>query len=258
MELDRRQAILSVAMALVARPARAKPERIESELHECHQLTRSLIERARLACTATNRVDLDAIDRLIRQTADRAAIDSPPVIKWLTSPTDAFDHLRKLNSSELGTNLAALWRVRRSCLPCNEEAFERSFGVRQLASDILRPDEYDRILMAPKLSAISETRRAGASPTELRRVRAACFEIGWLETSLPTLSSSMGDSLALDSQEPGSLPTSCASPTGCWPNTGTSSRMRRLARSRRAVCQCSVTASPIDLRASPRVACSED
>ena len=41
-------------------------------------------------------------------------------------------------------------------------------------------------------------------------------------------------------------------------NTGTSSRMRRLARSRRAVCQCSVKVSPIDLRASPRVACSED
>jgi hypothetical protein len=53
--------------------------------------------------------------------------------------------------------------------------------------------------------------------------------------------------------ETGSPPTSCALPTGCWPNTGTFSRMRRLARSRRAVCQCSVTASPVDLRASPRV-----
>ena len=45
---------------------------------------------------------------------------------------------------------------------------------------------------------------------------------------------------------------------GVLANIGTSSRMRRLARSRRAVCQCSVTASPVDLRASPRVACSED
>lgn len=187
MELDRRQVLLTVALTLATGRARAEAGRSESELHECHQLTRSLIERARLACTATNRVDLDAIDRLIRQTADRAAIDSPPVIKWLTSPTDAFDHLRKLDSSELGTNLAALWRVRRSCLPCNEEAFERSFGVRQLASDILRPDEHDRILMAPKLNAISEAKRAGAPPAELRRVRAVCFEIGWLETSLPAV-----------------------------------------------------------------------
>ena len=176
MELDRRQAILSVAMALVARPARAKPERIESELHECHQLTRSLIERARLASTATNRVDLDAIDRLIRQTADRAAIDSPPVIKWLTSPTDAFDHLRKLDSSELGTNLAALWRVRRSCLPCNEEAFERSFespaaGVRHTSARRIRPDthgtEVERYLRNQACWCISD----GAATGESRLLR---------------------------------------------------------------------------------------
>jgi hypothetical protein len=184
MELDRRQAILSLAMALVAGPARAKPERIESELAECHQLTRSLIERARRANTATNRVDIDAIERVIRRTA--GASGSPPVIKWMVSPTEAFDRLRELSSSELGTGLAALWRVRRSCLPC-QDAFERSFRARQLASEILRPDDHDRMLMAPKLSAISEARRAGASPTELRGVRAACFEIGWLETSLPAV-----------------------------------------------------------------------
>ncbi len=34
---------------------------------------------------------------------------------------------------------------------------------------------------------------------------------------------------------------------GCWPSTGTCSRMRRLARTQRAVCRCSATASPIDL-----------
>jgi hypothetical protein len=185
MGLDRRQAILSLAMALVAGPARAKPERIESELAECHQLTRSLIERARRASTATNRVDTDAVERLVHRTA--GVRRSPPVIRWMANPTDAFDHLRRLNSSELGTSLAALWRVRRSRLPCNEGAFERSFRVRQLASEILRPDDHDRILMAPKLSAISETRRAGVSPAELQKVRAACFEIGWLETSLPAV-----------------------------------------------------------------------
>jgi hypothetical protein len=43
------------------------------------------------------------------------------------------------------------------------------------------------MLMAPKLRAISEAKRTGASPTELRRVRAACFEIGWQETSLPAV-----------------------------------------------------------------------
>jgi hypothetical protein len=183
--LDRRQVLLTVAMTLATGRARAGAERPEAELPECHQLTRSLIEQARRAGTATDRVDTDAIERVIRQTAE--ASGGPPVIKWMPSPADAFDHLRKLNSSDLGTSLAALWRVRRSCPPRNEDAFERSFRVRQLASEILRPDDHDRTLMAPKLNAISEAKRAGASPAELRRVRTACFEIGWLETSLPAV-----------------------------------------------------------------------
>jgi hypothetical protein len=184
MELDRRQVLVAAAMALATGRARAGAGRSEAELPECHQLTRSLIERARRASTATNRVDTDAIERIITR---KIASGGPPVIKWMLTPADAFDHLRKLNSSDLGTELAALWRVRRSSPACTEDVFERSFLVRQLASEILRPDEHDRILMAPKLSAISETRRTGASSTELRRVRAACFEIGWLETSLPAV-----------------------------------------------------------------------
>jgi hypothetical protein len=185
MELDRRQVLFTVAMALATGRARAGAGRSEAELPECHQLTRSLIERARRANTATNRVDTDAIERVIRRTAE--PFGSPPVIKWMATPADAFDHLRRLNPSELGKSLAVLWRAGRSYPACNEDAFERSFRVRQLASEILRPDDHDRILMAPKLSAISEAKRAGASPTELRRVRAACFEIGWLETSLPAV-----------------------------------------------------------------------
>ena len=95
------------------------------------------------------------------------------------------EHTQKAQLIRPRHQVGSVWRVRRSCPACNEDAFERSFRVRQLASEILRPDDHDRILMAPKLSAISEAKRAGASPTELRRVRAACFEIGWLETSLP-------------------------------------------------------------------------
>jgi hypothetical protein len=185
MELDRRQVLLTVAVTLATGGARAGAERPEAELPECHQLTRSLIERARRASTATDRVDTDAIERVIRRMAEVSG--GLPAIKWMASPADAFDRLRRLKSSDLGTGLAALWRVRRSCPPCTKDAFERSFRVRLLASEILRPHEHDRILMAPKLSAISETRRARASPAELRRVRADCFEIGWLETSLPAV-----------------------------------------------------------------------
>jgi len=157
MELDRRQALLAVTMTLATGRARAGAERSEAELRECHQLTRSLIERARRASTATNCIDFDAIERVIRRTAE--AFGRPPVIKWLASPADAFDRLRKLNSSELGTGLAALWRVRQSRPPCDEETFERSFRVRELASGTLRPDDHDRILMAPKLRSISKASR---------------------------------------------------------------------------------------------------
>jgi hypothetical protein len=70
MELDRRQVLLTVAMTLATGRARAGAERPEAELPECHQLTRSLIEQARRAGTATDRVDTDAIERVIRQTAE--------------------------------------------------------------------------------------------------------------------------------------------------------------------------------------------
>jgi hypothetical protein len=70
MELDRRQALLAFAMTLVTGRARAEAEPFVPELPECHQLTRSLIERARRAGTARDRVDTDAIERVIRQTAE--------------------------------------------------------------------------------------------------------------------------------------------------------------------------------------------
>jgi hypothetical protein len=204
MELDRRQVLLTVAITLATGGARAGTERPEAELPECHQLTRWMIERARRASTATDRVDTDAIERTIARMMARGG---PPVIKWMPTPADAFDRLGKFNSSELGTSLATLLRVGRSRPPRDEDAFERSFLVRQLASEILRPDEHDRILMAPKLSAISEARRAGASPTEMRRLRAACFEIGWLETSLPAVATESIcaiEALLASGEQPGS------------------------------------------------------
>jgi hypothetical protein len=82
MQFDRRQALLAVAITLATVRARAGAERTVAELPECHQLTRSLIERARRASTATNRVDTDPIERIIRRMARSKA---PPV-----------DHGRKL------------------------------------------------------------------------------------------------------------------------------------------------------------------
>jgi len=187
MEFDRREAILLAAATALVTLGGARAEAVGSdvEMPECHQLTRSLIERARRARLTTNPVDTDAIERIIHRMAEGSG--GLPIIKWMATPTDAFDHLRKLNSSELGTSLAALWRVRRSCPPCNEDTFERSFRVRKLVSEIIWPDEHDRVLMAPKLRAISDARCAGLSRAELRAVRAQCFQMGWLETCMPAV-----------------------------------------------------------------------
>ena len=52
-----------------------------------------------------------------------------------------------------------------------------------------------------------------------------------------------GRFLERDARGTGSPLTSCESPTVCWPNTGTSSRMRRLAQSQRVACHCSALGS---------------
>jgi hypothetical protein len=167
MELDRRQAILSVAMALVARPARAKPERIESELPECHQLTRSLIERARRASDATNPVDTDAIERLVRRTV--GASGSQPVIKWMPSPEDAFDRLRKLGSllrDRLAGNVLAGCRD-------GVDLRDRSFaGIRRTARVGRGPRSGEglRSLRTRPVGHVGDACRAGLRASDRRRV----------------------------------------------------------------------------------------
>jgi hypothetical protein len=46
----------------------------------------------------------------------------------------------------------------------------------------LRPDDHDRVLMAPKLAA---KRNPAANPDVAFEVRAIAAQIGWLETSIP-------------------------------------------------------------------------
>jgi hypothetical protein len=67
----------------------------------------------------------------------------------------------------------------------NEEAAERSFELYWLAAQLLRVEEHDRALMAPKLVA-KERAIAGQSwPDSIFEAKAVAAQIGWLETSLP-------------------------------------------------------------------------
>ncbi len=189
MELDRRQLLMALAMASVSTTAgTASVEQSDTALPKCHQLTRSLIDRARRASSGSTTMDVPAIERILHRMILRADRHDGPVIKWMADPTNAFDLLKRRDPSDLfGMGQTTLWRAARHPFPQEEEAFERSFLVRELVSGILDPDEHDQILMAPKLRAIHESRCSGASSVELFRVRAVSSQIGWLETSLPAV-----------------------------------------------------------------------
>jgi hypothetical protein len=190
MELDRRQLLLALGMASVSGIAgTASAGLTQTGQPKCHQLTRSLIDRARRASSASTTMDALAIERVIRRVMTLGGNHhGRPIIKWIADPAGAFDLLKRRDLADLmEMGPTTLWRAAQHPFQQDEEAFERSFLVRQLLFDILEPDEHDRILMGPKLRAISDTRCAGASAEELFLVRAVLSQIGWLETSLPAV-----------------------------------------------------------------------
>jgi hypothetical protein len=189
MELDRRQPLKALGTASVTGLAgTASAGLFEAGLPECHHLTHSLIDRARRASSGSRTVDANGIERIIHHMILGGRHHGRPVIKWMVDSADAFDLLKRRDLSDLfGIGPTALWRAAQHPFPQDEEAFERSFLVRQLVSDILKPDECDRILMGPKLRAISDAKCAGASAEELFSARAIRSQIGWLETSLPAV-----------------------------------------------------------------------
>jgi hypothetical protein len=115
---------------------------------------------------------------------ETAGRDGPLVIKWLADPAEAVDHLDRLGvDALLRMGTTNCWNVTGSMRSFDEASFERPDDVRCLATDILRLEENDRALMAPKLAVKSSATRNGASAHELFGVRARLAQIGWLETS---------------------------------------------------------------------------
>jgi hypothetical protein len=129
-------------------------------------------------------VEKRSIESAIRRAAEGAGYDRSLVIKWLPDPAEAVDYLNRLGLDALlsmeGTNF---WHVPGLDRPFDGKAFDRAFDVRCRSADILRVEENDRVLMAPKLAAKSSAIARGASPPELFIVRAKLAQIGWLETS---------------------------------------------------------------------------
>ena len=144
-----------------------------------HPFTVSLLERVAGAPSA---VDRSKVERFIRQRARYLGHRLPPVIKWLPGPQAAFDHLSRHGLTNLlQMENAAFWR-QSGCPEMNEEILDRWCAISRLANDVLRPDEHDRGLMAPKLVA---KRNPSANPDAAFEVRVFAAQIGWLETSIP-------------------------------------------------------------------------
>jgi hypothetical protein len=187
MDIDRRRLLASATCAvLTAAACPVWPRSAEPNMPAAgrsHPLTRSLLDRARRVGTGPDVPGLHSIERAIRRMAEGGARDRPPVIKWLADPSEAIGYLNRFSlNALLSMGTASFWRATGPSIRCNEEAFERTFEVRCLANDVLRVEQHDRALMAPKLAAKSEATHRGAQ--EVFRIRAVLSQIGWLETSL--------------------------------------------------------------------------
>jgi hypothetical protein len=148
-----------------------------------HPLTRSLLERARRIGPGLDAPDRAVVERTIRRFSDASGWTKPLVIKWMDSPTDAFEHLSRIGlDALLNMGTASFWRRNQSVTSHDEKAFERAFEARMLANELLGLEHHDRVLMAPKLLAKSRARSANLSNEETFRVRAVSSQIGWLET----------------------------------------------------------------------------
>jgi hypothetical protein len=191
MDIDRRRVLVGAAWSALTtavggsdfRPALTEPGVFG--LDEWHPLTRSLLERARWIGRGGDAPDRTAIERTIRQFADRTGLPRPLVIKWIDTPSDAFDHLSRFGlDALLDMGTTGFWRRAQPPVPRDEETFDRAFEVRMVASSLLGVDAHDRTLMAPKLLPKSQAMSPNRSDQEVFRIRAVSSQIGWLETSM--------------------------------------------------------------------------
>jgi hypothetical protein len=188
MNIDRRQLLVATALAGAFGPVRSGPSHLQSGIPDTgywHPLTRSLLERARRIGRCRTAPDRALIERTIAGFADSAGYAARPVIKWMDTPSDAFDHLSRFGlDALLDMGTARFWRRFRRPVSPDARTFDRAFEVRVLANELLGVEEQDGLLMAPKLLAKSRAISATALDREGFRVRAVSAQVGWLETSM--------------------------------------------------------------------------
>jgi hypothetical protein len=191
MEIDRRRLLVGTACAALIGAVEGRGVsliRVDYDVsgkNGWHPLTRSLLERAQRIGRGRCAPDRAMVERTIRQFADASGWTKPLVIKWMDTPSDAHNHLRRSGLDallEMGS--ASFWRRVQPPAPRDVETFDRAFEVLMLANELLGVEGHDWTLMAPKLLAKSRASSANLSDEEVFRIRAVCSQIGWLETSI--------------------------------------------------------------------------
>jgi hypothetical protein len=183
--IDRRQILIGWTCAALAGSFGALGAcplpSISGEGRCLHPLTRTLLERARRANRGCGLPDKARVERTIRQFSDASGWTKPLVIKWMDTPTDAFDHLSRLGlDALLDMGTASFWRRSQPPVSHDAEVFDRAFEVRMTANELLGVDERDRTLMAPKLLAKSQALSVNSSDKDVFRVRAVSAAAGRL------------------------------------------------------------------------------
>jgi hypothetical protein len=187
MEIGRRELLggaVTLSLARLASSLGTSPPRDEMPVsmdHRWHPLTQSLLDRAR---RAGQRLDRPRVERIVHEVAEE---HGRLIIKWMENPTRAFEHMSRYGLDELvqmGT--ARFWSAPRPFPVTDEGTAERSFELNWRATQLLRVDEHDRALMAPKLIAKARAMTTQSGPEAIFEARAVAAQIGWIETSLPT------------------------------------------------------------------------
>jgi hypothetical protein len=189
MEIGRRDLLVgvgSLSLARIGLPLSADPGPEEGPTRTdqgWHTLTRSLLDRAGRAGQRTDRF---LVERAIHEITEARPEHRPLVIKWLETPTRAFEHLSRYGLDELvRMRAASFWRGPRPLPSMVKGNPERSFDLYHHAANALRVEEYDLALTAPKVMAKRGAVEAQYPPQAIFETRAVAAQIGWLETSLP-------------------------------------------------------------------------
>ena len=194
MDIDRRQLLVGTACTALtgalggmgSEPSLVDPGVPGTE--GWHPLTISLLERARKTSPGRQWLRISQVERSIRDQARAHGWAKSPVIKWQPGASEAFDDLSQRGlQALLSFGFASFWHGAGPSVPFDEHAFERVFALRREAAHIMRVEDHDCVLMRPKLLAKSRAMQSPTSAEASFDIRAVAAQIGWLETSLPSL-----------------------------------------------------------------------